>query len=251
MSHPSLSSLLTPARVVQKNLATALVMDDSSDWSIYLKTQLSLFAEGTQSILGTSPKSRPHSPYGDDWDLLWLGHCGSSVNRNNQRRFVVENDHTVPLPENREVSSGESIEMAQEGFDDRTRVVYEADGGHCSYAYALSKRGAEKVIQWNNKLREFTATDAGLAKMCKAGKGFKCLSVFPALVGTHKARPNSEAQEEGDGAHEPGRTMNILHSQRWNIERALKKVPLGDGRDWRQWEEESVVEGTPRIRRME
>ena len=237
-------------------------MEDDADWSIYLKSQLSLFAEGTQYILSTpSSKRHPHSPYGEDWDLLWLGHCGAKIRDNDQRRFIVENDNTVPLPEHRYVSATESLNMTQEGFDDRTRVIFEAGGGSCTYAYALSNAGAKKMIQRNNAMKEFTPIGTSLRSLCGNDESFKCLSVSPSLVDAHRPAGASEREGgwEGEGGparpeegrlREDARTPNILHSQRMNIDNSLRKLGLGDGKDWRQWAEEPMVEGPARTRTM-
>jgi hypothetical protein len=84
-----------------------LILEDDIDWDIRLKSQLQTFAHAPQMLLSrpnaitypsptdrrggeeekahvnsyilkstTWPAGTNISPYGDDWDILWLGHCG-------------------------------------------------------------------------------------------------------------------------------------------------------------------------------
>lgn len=67
-----------------------------ADWDVRLKSQLAPFARGIHILsqpIRNSPKDNlypteldlsygdkvqepMHSPYGDNWEVLWLGHCG-------------------------------------------------------------------------------------------------------------------------------------------------------------------------------
>jgi hypothetical protein len=95
---------------VRRNLSSALIFEDDADWDVRLRDQLRNFALSsralTQPLAGVEPftyadATYPHpsdtspaslndfafdslpatvapasSPYGDEWDVLWLGHCG-------------------------------------------------------------------------------------------------------------------------------------------------------------------------------
>ncbi len=62
--------------IVINKLTSALAMENNSDWDTHLKDQLHLFAHGSQFVTGNPSGTMPHSPYGDDWDLLWHDHGG-------------------------------------------------------------------------------------------------------------------------------------------------------------------------------
>lgn len=97
-------------RIVEEDLGSALIMEDDMDWDVRLKPQLERVAQGARALLASA--ARPNSPYGDDWDLMWLGHCGEVfpelLDENKEkpvddpgvkymsRKFVIENDLTVP-----------------------------------------------------------------------------------------------------------------------------------------------------------
>ena len=241
--------------VVGDNLQTALIMEDDADWDIHLKTQLTLFAQGTQYITGTPSNQRPFSPYGDDWDFLWLGHCSSQIKPGDQRRYIVENDETVPSPKYRINFSNEVPNMAAEGFDNTTRVIYEASDGVCTHAYALSNRGAKKVLRAQSMAKTFLPIDLGMGQMCREDPSFKCLAVFPQIVDSHKSAGSADKDSHivtsarqagviGDQAF----TFNIVYSTRLNLDRLLKGEKVDQS--WRQWPEEPVVEGPARTRTM-
>ncbi|KAL8757559.1 MAG: hypothetical protein Q9199_002130 [Rusavskia elegans] len=51
---------------------------DDADWDLALKFQLQSFASITRNMSSTSPSfNSSSSPYGTDWDILWLGTCAT------------------------------------------------------------------------------------------------------------------------------------------------------------------------------
>lgn len=268
-------------------LTSALVIEDDADWSLLLKDQLAFFAQGAQYILSpikdsntapplsssSSPASpglpllqppSPHSPYGDSWDLLWLGHCGTEIMANDTYRFVVENDMTVP-PTPRLINFGPSTpDLKKEGLTPSSRVVFTASSGLCTYAYALSYKGASKVLQYqNSQIDEFHPIDLGLAKMCKEEDNFHCIGVFPQIIDSHKKKGKSQGDsdiartsemEEGE-IREKGYTPNVVHSVRCNLDRLVRgeKMQMGQEQEWSQYgadEGPNVEPGGARTREL-
>jgi hypothetical protein len=70
-------------KIVKEGLGSALILEDDADWDVRIEQQMQQFAVATQDVLAQKPRSanptRPHhdSPYGDDWDLFWIGHLGA------------------------------------------------------------------------------------------------------------------------------------------------------------------------------
>jgi len=62
---------------VDEGYGTALILEDDADWGVSLKSQLHTVAEKTRSLGNVARDQRTHSPYGDEWDLLWLGNCAT------------------------------------------------------------------------------------------------------------------------------------------------------------------------------
>jgi len=209
--------------IVEKELSSALIMEDDADWDVEFRSQLELFALGSQTLLDTPKGTTPHSPYGDDWDLLWLGHCASQPSDDDDRRFLMKNDPTT-TPPNHRVNFGNIPDMTP--YDDTTRIMYFTKGSTCTYAYALSHHGAQKVLKYLSMDVYAKPVDFGLHDMCaKRDWGFKCIGVFPQLVGDHKppggAAKDSDIGSSGDGeenVRKVGFSYNIVRSSRINVD---------------------------------
>lgn len=196
-------------------------MEDDADWDVAFRTQLEYIALGAQ-VLQNSPKdSTPHSPYGDDWDLIWLGHCASQPVRDDDRRFFMKNDPTV-TPFNHRANYGNIPDMTP--YDNSTRIMYWSRGSTCTYSYALSLHGARKMIKWLSMDIYSGPIDFGLHDMCeKKERGFKCIGVFPQIIADHKpAGSGSKDSDIGtfgdDSIRQKGYSYNIIHSTRRNVD---------------------------------
>ncbi|KAL8677707.1 MAG: hypothetical protein Q9186_005891 [Xanthomendoza sp. 1 TL-2023] len=210
-------------KIVRDRIQTALVLEDDSDWDVSFKDQLADFATGSRYISNSTVK--PWSPYGNDWDLLWLGHCSAQQDPKDARRFVIENDDTVP-PLAHRVNFNAVPKMNALGYDNSTRIVFRANNGVCLYSYALSYRGAQKVLRWQNNIKQFNPIDMGIGYQCRDDAHFKCIAVFPQLVDSHKAA-GRHSRDSDIGSYDPkamrekGFTQNIVRSTRLNIDNLM------------------------------
>ncbi|KAL8798685.1 MAG: hypothetical protein Q9182_006471 [Xanthomendoza sp. 2 TL-2023] len=210
-------------KIVRDRIQTALVLEDDADWDVSFKDQLADFATGSRYISNTTVKSR--SPYGNDWDFLWLGHCSAQQHPQDERRFVIENDDTVP-PLAHRLNFNAVPKMDELGYDNSTRIVFRANNGVCLYSYALSYRGAQKVLRWQNQVMRFNPIDMGIGYQCRDDANFKCIAVFPQLVDSHKSA-GRHSRDSDIGSYDPkvmrakGYTQNIVRSTRLNIENLM------------------------------
>ena len=215
-------------RMVYERISTAIVFEDDSDWDVNLRAQLEQFAQGSRYItsLWTGSKELKskasggdaNSPYGEDWDLLWLGHCGVDTHPSDPRQFIISNDATVPSPKRR-VNYQDIPDLS--GHSNSTRIVFRAGSGVCLYSYALSYRGAQKMLLTQSTLTKFQPIDIGIRHMCKENDGFKCVAVFPQIIDSHKAaghidRDSDIADYDKNQFREKGYTNNVVRSTRLN-----------------------------------
>ena len=212
------------------------------------RSQLERYALGSQHISNSTNGPPSHSPFGDGWDLLWLGHCSSTPINGDGRRFVIENDPTAP-PGNSRVNYGGVPDMSP--YDNTTRIMFPAKGGICAYSYALSYRGAQKVLYYLSMSLFSRPVDFGLGDMCgQKERNFKCISTFPQIVDTHKSAgpviKDSDIGHRGAGYRERGYTNNIVHSTRLNADHLIN----GDmGKIENQFEKDMVpIEGPIKLR---
>lgn len=196
-------------------------MEDDMDWDIRLKSQLLEFAKGVRTISNVPLTQPQNSPYSDDWDILWPGHCGEVLPLDDDRRYVINNDPTVPPKEH------QPWLKALAEYPEQTRIIHKTGAPICTFAYAVSLRGAQKIMWAMAMQGSNLAYDNALAYFCRDGYlNIKCVSVQPMMFMHHRpAGPvNKDSDiQNGDGAviREKGYTENIVWSARLNIEKLI------------------------------
>lgn len=153
--------------MIRRKVTSTLVFEDDADWDVSIRAQMVELARGARYTLDEA-KTNPHSPYGDDWDLLWIGHCGSSPTPWNTRRYVIHNDSTVEPPDGRAGVGRPDMSRWEGGpkGDNSTRVIYPAIGGVCTASYAISLKGAQKALYRTSMVPYNAPIDWGLNDIC-------------------------------------------------------------------------------------
>jgi hypothetical protein len=227
-------------------------MEDDMDWDVRLKSQLVESAKGVRALFPTENGRMPSSPYGQDWDVLWVGHCGETFPENRDkikakpnehpvkaygsRKYVTENDVTVP--------PNDKVDLfwAFKPTHDYERYVHISSYPVCTFAYALSQRGARKVLFDIGIDHLKVAYDNALAEMCMRsiesygddpaslsdydrGMDARCISVNPPLFFHHRPKGkmsgDSDIEQGKQGMREKGFTKNIMWSARLNMVNVL------------------------------
>ncbi|KAH9895375.1 glycosyltransferase family 25 protein [Xylariomycetidae sp. FL2044] len=202
--------------VVERDLGSALILEDDVDWDVRLKLQLRHFAAASRMWLEEQAKvvtaaasaaavssgsdkghNRPRSPpregnpgpgplgstankaeeaqrltirlserpipgaqasqsaYGADWDVLWLGHCGADLPPPQRSpaeetvpslRVSLPRDPTVPVAAHLKAHRFARPDALGAAYEPHTRVVHAVSGNACTLAYAVSARGARKMM---------------------------------------------------------------------------------------------------------
>ncbi|KAI1650922.1 glycosyltransferase family 25 protein [Daldinia loculata] len=252
--------------IISENLTSALILEDDIDWDVRLKLQLQTFALASRTWLKES-KSDNHrtvqlSPeagtdskihqttYGDDWDILWLGHCGAefpdSQSLISPLRIEIPGDETVPAPKHLKPHPFALNDKLGELYPPHTRVVHASSGNVCTLAYAVSRQGARKLLsqfddhydtQWDLMLQKWCEgkyavenksrlnpriqDDSGVAHE-RGGSAPVCLTVQPPLFSHHYAKGGaSNIQGQGGGYAKGTGTPYIRLSVRQNIDRLV------------------------------
>jgi len=211
--------------IIENKLSTALIMEDDVDWDVRLLSQMQDFAKGVRSLAEIPETTFQHSPYGDDWDLLWVGHCGEVLPKGDDRRYVIKDDETVAPKEH------QPWLKALKDYPERTRIIHKAGAPICAFAYAVSARGARKILlalAMDLDMKNANLNlDNALAYLCRDGRfDIKCYSVQPMLFYHH--RPAGAFDKDSDLAggdksqvREKGFTDNIIWSARLNLENMI------------------------------
>ena len=224
------------ASILDNRLSSALIIEDDADWDVNLKTQLTRFALGSRYILNAPISSESLFPYGDGWDMLWLGHCAQDPPSQPFARFFIANETTIP-PAGRRWSlwNPEETLTYDLSHNHTTRVVYRPTGGVCSYAYALSYTGAQKMLFHLSYSHFDGPFDIGLRDLCARGTkteiDFSCVGIYPGLIhgtfgeadiGHEPGRPRKEREKEKGTPSAP----NLVFSARANLWNMIDRKEL-------------------------
>ncbi|PWY78258.1 hypothetical protein BO70DRAFT_363143 [Aspergillus heteromorphus CBS 117.55] len=213
-------------RIVKDRLGSAIVMEDDVDWDVTIKTQLQSFALAVRALQGTDQNATT-SPYGDDWDILWLGHCGVLC-QTDVPFFLSPNDSTV-LPPHHYLPYWRDPPPME--IPPHTRMACAVGDGVCSIVYAVSYHAAQKILSalsvnpadLQEKIDIGAQFDVSLGRMC--GNGYlRCFAAFPSITGGYQpAGPwnkASDIHDENQDVH-PASSNGVMYSTMLNINRLL------------------------------
>ncbi|CZR51790.1 uncharacterized protein PAC_01667 [Phialocephala subalpina] len=212
------------------------------------------------------------SPYGDPtkWDVLWLGHCGvgfphaptSPTTSPNSANILLtlQNDTTVPSPKHLRAHPFGPLDALATSHSPHTRVYHRATGGAlCTVAYAVSQRGARRLLAEFGVRRWGRIWDAELGGWCagsdlptepmkeneseesKKGRGREepervCLTVQPPIFAHHHpAGGESNIGGLGGGYARSVETKYVRWSVRMNLDRLVSGYGNGEEGLVDQW----------------
>ncbi|PYI33171.1 hypothetical protein BP00DRAFT_367560 [Aspergillus indologenus CBS 114.80] len=213
-------------QIVQDRLGSAIIMEDDVDWDVTLKTQLQSYALAVRALQGSDGNSTG-SPYGDDWDILWLGHCGLSC-KTELPVFLSHQDSTV-LPPHHFLPYWRDPPPIDR--PDQTRLVCSVGDAVCSLVYAVSYFGAQKILaalsvnpgQLAEQIDIGAQFDVSLGRMC--GHGYlRCFGAYPSLTGGYQPAgafsKTSDIHDQDDNMHE-AYSFGVMYSTMLNVNRLL------------------------------
>jgi hypothetical protein len=181
------------------------------------------------SKLPFSAREVPVSPYGDGWDLLWLGHCGMQIQQGSNV-VVIENEDTVP--EAQFVHTWNSEERSPlEDYPAHSRIVFRTDDCVCSIAYAVTQRAARQLLNSLGLHRLNNPVDIMLREWCLGVEGddpHVCVGTLPTAFASHRPAGSTAGDSDmgtpAEGFRDRGFTQNI----RWSVRMNMDKILRGD-----------------------
>ena len=212
---------LEPYSIVESGLSSALILEDDADWDIRLKDQVVDFAKGSQYLLNNSSTHKPHSPYGDGWDVLWLGMCHEILPEGDDRVYIIDNDQSVPQ---RHYLGTDDTDVMQK-FPEHARIVHMVGSPYCTFAYAVSFKGAQKLL-YALSVKELQGIfDNALSWWCSGhSQDSSCVSAQPPYFYQHRfaGGPGKSSDINADvPGREKGETLGIRWSTRLNVEKLI------------------------------
>lgn len=221
-------------------------MEDDVDWDVNVRKQLLELARGARFIQEYAESTQTRSPYGDHWDVLWIGHCGAPARRSDQRLYVIRDDPTVVPPEL--LKYGSQVHMSPAAVEGtNNRLIYRNSGGRCLFAYAVTLEAARLFLNIESLSGDTSfPADRALSRVCGDRRfDARCISPFPTLFGTHKAVGPMEKDSDRRGSisawRDVGETDEVVFSTRLNMASLLG---LGDKSKLMiksQWPKQTIV----------
>jgi len=259
--------------VVRRNLSSALILEDDVAWDVRIRQQLRDFALSTNTLTqplraprgpdayadptypaasDESPEAVPEIPfhrlpaslppefsaYGDNWDVLWVGHCGMHFPDQGPlpRGRVIHTDD-VTVPEKRYLWTLNEPFTLKERYPEHTRVAHHVQEGVCTLGYAVTQKAARQILH-EIALRDVSdAFDIALRFFCEGVRGHKhhsCLTLQPALFHHHRPAGSTKAMSDigdhGDEFRDAATTDMVRFSVRMNADTLLEgRTDFWDG----------------------
>ncbi|KAA8645811.1 uncharacterized protein ATNIH1004_007232 [Aspergillus tanneri] len=219
----------TLLEVVNNRYSTALILEDDADWDVTLRQQLREFARGVRTL--TNNRDAPkQTPYGVNWDILWVGGCSAAPGKKETNIYAVPNDPTVAaVRHRRNIWGGPSEEWKKkhpEVPEDSTRYIFRAQTACCTYGYAVTYEGARRIIAQLSLDYLDQAVDNSMSDLCAGRKRdqIQCYGPYPNIIGTYKpagyAWRGSDIENYNNEYHEAS-SQNTIYSTRLNIHRLI------------------------------
>ena len=201
-------------------------MEDDADWDVMLKSQMLEIARGARHVQESmNPK---YSPYGDEWEALFVGHCGTNNRLDgheevDKRYWVINNDPTVVPPQHAKgVRSPNQSPPAISKTDNRTRIVFSPYKVTCLQAYGVTLGAAARILYDQALGPHATIIDVAWSQMCKYRKLRMPIAVHPPIMGQHRppgdGSKDSDRTEHRNAARKVGVSENVNYPMRLNIE---------------------------------
>ncbi|KAJ5289954.1 uncharacterized protein N7443_010207 [Penicillium atrosanguineum] len=233
-------------KIIENSYSSALIFEDDADWDVNIKSQLHEFARGLHSLQGNEKVSQEH-PYGTDWDVLWIGGCGSEPNKNETQFYAIPNDPTLPSHQYRRWDLGGTPDSWKEQFpEDSTRFAFRAEAACCLFGYAVSNRGARKILAALSIDHLEQPVDNAMSGLCGGNSGRRqidCFATFPQLIGTYRkagpASSDSEIENYSENQYHEEVSNYVMYSTRRNIHRLV----AGEETVYAQWDDVPWAEG--------
>ncbi|PYI32119.1 hypothetical protein BP00DRAFT_456548 [Aspergillus indologenus CBS 114.80] len=163
--------------VVAESPASALIMEETVDWDVNLKMQLKGLASGMRLMQGSNTSAE--MPYGDRWDLFWMGHCGMRCAVGSS--FLLT-PHDITAVPSRHLGSYHREPPA--GVKNQMRLACQVEEAVGSVAYAVTNGGAQKLLtallEVASKKEE--RLDVVASRLCRTGV-LRCFSTYPSIMG--------------------------------------------------------------------
>jgi hypothetical protein len=195
--------------MLQHHVQSALILEDDADWDVFLRQQLVNLARAMRALQNTTAATS--SPYGTKWNIMTLGHTGINNRLNIDQQYWIARDDPTVIAESKRTWSRKPDLSTPALSGGRNRVVMQVSKLTGTAAYAISLRGAARMLYDQALLPNAAAIDTAISDMCRRNEYDApfCYGTYPMLIGRYRAigpkardsdrRTSSNEAEPGSG----------------------------------------------------
>ncbi|KAK9350904.1 hypothetical protein V1505DRAFT_381669 [Lipomyces doorenjongii] len=227
--------------VIDSNMETVLIIEDDIDWdkNIHQVFQdLSLqMQNNTLRLVPPTDHERTSAPYGLDWDVLIMGQCHDEAHPQRHDLVQIYDDPNVPS-----MADTEQIFLKQmHSFGLRAnnvgkkRLLSPAYGPFCTMGYAVTRRGAQRLLLNLGYLSLRGPVDMDMMWKLQEGK-LRGYSVTPPLLSAWRVGGQKDSDNKHDSklsvsgkGNEGGWSRNIKNSARIEM---VKELAMDNWQDY-------------------
>ncbi|KAL2354650.1 hypothetical protein BJ546DRAFT_1060943 [Cryomyces antarcticus] len=196
---------------LDSGLETAIILEDDVDWDIHLRTSQIPKVAAAVRQLTNQPSSSPYY-YGspNDWDILYLGHCGDIFK---PERWTADVPR-MALPDDT-LAWRKTMHPKTQAFlrsihvKEKVRLVHKSIFPLCTFGYAVTRSSAHRLLHDVARREQDGGTVAYDVRILEACRdlGFRCWSANPELFHHMQAPSEIASVETGGGVDDEGRLM--------------------------------------------
>jgi hypothetical protein len=259
--------------MVHENIATALILEDDINWDVNIRLLMPKLAQAVHALTHESPEGVHHdpswlqpldraepvdipldaqiiesrfSPYGDVWEMLWLGHCAAGLTDNEPSKYprgrVSWQDESVPSHQYINYNMGH---LLLQQYPNHTRVIHHSRGNVCTFGYAVTQAMARRLL-WHLSVRTMQAPiDLEYASMCEGrwtDAAPRCYTSEPPYFTMFRPKGDvslhSDIDDSRAGVQAEDFEPNVRYGVMGNIDNWVEGRPLRDvapDEGWRNW----------------
>ncbi|KAK9384292.1 hypothetical protein V1515DRAFT_612170 [Lipomyces mesembrius] len=195
--------------VIDSNVETALIIEDDIDWDKNIhrifQDLSSQMQNSTLRLVPPTEHEQTSAPYGLDWDVLVMGQCVDKAHPEHHDLVLVYDDPNVPSrKDTEEVFLKQMESLGVKGNDvGKKRLISPAYGPICTMGYAITRRGAQRLLLNLSYLNLRGPVDMDMMWNLQEGK-IRGYSVTPPPFTAWR----TGGQKDSDNKHDPKLTVS-------------------------------------------
>ena len=225
-------------RLLDAPYSTALILEDDIDWDVKIHDIMALVSKNMKtavsSAMGPSSPTTSSGPYYHEyWDTLWFGACLSEVPDDVQKTLTVYRDPYAPVDEGLRTYDRDYFKKLQIDYPTSgpgMRAIHHAKRPICTYGYAVSRKGAERLL-YNVGYRGLnSAVDLVISDNVNAGR-LTGMMVWPPVFTSWRVGGSKDSDISGA----PGKDTGNLQGRSFSLKNSARKAMIKEFEEPRRW----------------